>query len=358
MSIQIPILKHFVSWVTDPKAWNAVFLALSLGILAISIAITIYFINGSGFVFNALIYISNILFVGTISGALLKIFSMEGYFLQSITDAITHPNYVRNLSTEKQRELWDFLSTHCYIPNITDHSDSHENKSDINKMLIDLRKGISKRLTYIHNYFVDSSEIRISFKKAKMNSNDIEISISSDVDMIIFDKNSNTELKSYIIPAIGLKMNSYKILKDDIFYNNNLYPNVRTEEIEKDEYKEKKITITSYEFFKLSRERRIILSPERDPSYRHIMPQMANKIKVTIENMCANMRLTFEPIGGDDAFLRRNGESFAVEHGDTATFENTRLLLPNEGYSIIMSQVVPAIATTQEPSTTADGEEE
>jgi hypothetical protein len=264
-----------------------------------------------------------------ITGAILKVLLLQGYFEDALTNVIFGEAGLDRLGTERRIELWKTLTCKIHAPLL------HEKIGD--SRLSDLRAKLlaaeEKQISYNESFFVENIIRDIEFCWSDEQNGIVEMRAFFQSTLVPFDDSREIEWKSITTPDLGSKIDDYEINESEI--------SIEGENAEKRKVVEEgnRKTTTYYlkgrPSYKASSKRTITWKLEKDPIYWATSPYIVIGGTFKVTNKLRGKRLIFQEIGGAEIFQILEGAS-VLPDGEHLRRGVADVLLPRQGFQIII----------------------
>jgi hypothetical protein len=300
--------------------------------------------------------IGAIICAGAISGAVLKVMAVEGYFLEAVAEVAHGSRGLHLLSHNKLKAAWRSISEALYLEHAKANTDATPATRElINAMRSELQDELERKYPVGDTMFVNNSSrtIEVTWEDERLGIVNLSESLRSEyvpynasIPLVMeYDIESapNIDISDYgISAAVPILLNGGK---DDLVCESNNLDDKKTYRI--------KVTSKPREIHQILREKKMKIPIQFDPILSSRSPFHTRRIEVRLKNNAPGLRIVIDTIGTKDKFEYRSG-SERVDYNETAIFTSKSAILKGEGYSLVFFKPTPIVMECKDKA--PDGE--
>ncbi len=272
----------------------------------------------------------------------LKVMTVQGYFVDAILDIMLGDKGIEIMSKERRIYLWQRLTRIIYVPVLDDRI--KKNPTDIGLLKFDelLSKAIGSVFRYDKTFYIDRISVSITVEWSDKSEKKLIILTNNlDFTLIPFNPSTPIEWKTYRKADFGLGIDDYESTAEPLTLvagqsaNATItsFPGVKTGTTEETNHK-----LTGADKYDLKWRRFNKWKVDGDPRYTGVSSYVVLSGDVTIQNRCEGLKVLFTELGGEDLFIPIGQDDRWVLSGYDLRKRHKGVMVPDQGFELIFSR--------------------
>jgi hypothetical protein len=286
--------------------------------------------------------------VGEVSGIMLsaittvivlKVMTVQGYFVDAILDIMMGDKGIEIMSKERRISLWQRLTRIIYVPVLDDRIKRNPTDIGLRKFDESLSKAIGTVFKYDKTFYIDRINVVITVEWSDVAEKKLIIMTTNlDFTLIPFDPSTPIEWKTYRKADFGLSIDDYESTAEPLILLDSQSPTAKITSfpgVKTGTREETKHSLSGDEKYDLKWKRLNKWKIDIDPRYTGVSSYVVLSGDVMIQNRCEGLKVLFTELGGEDLFIPIGQNNRWVLSGHDLRKRHKGVMVPDQGFELI-----------------------
>jgi hypothetical protein len=281
--------------------------------------------------------LGTLVLVSGVSGAIMKILAVEGFFLDAVAEDAHGEKGLARLNDAKLHETWLNATRMLHLRNMETDHESAEMKSLIAEMRAQFEKELQSRIPSSEKHFLQWHERTLDIEWLDREKSIVRIIDTVNSELIPFKSEESLSWTASIYSEAGTPITDAIVTELE-----NKLRNCGDEELklERETVEDGKRILTRFTSLpkpkhEIWRKREWRLNILNDPNFFTISPYIVRRADIRIHNKANGLAVAIIYIGSGKLFSSVSGSRY-IRDGESAHIRLDRMMLPEQGYGLTL----------------------
>jgi hypothetical protein len=272
-----------------------------------------------------------------ISGVILKVLAMQGYFLSALAEIVLSDQALDHLEPSRRQYLWQRLTQRIYMPGLWNQLQSGTVDHDLGKLRDKLSDAVSKRFSYEKTAYIRSMKMKFTIEWADPTKKDQIVKKERlRFTQVPFVPAEPTEWEVVRTAEAHLGLDAYRRELKALTINERPPPVPEVKVSADAPLRETLVYVLkgSPEYV-IVEEEHVTWTLAKDPSWTRNLSKVAETVEIEIENKADGLMIVVLEVGGDNQYKIEEGARGVLRFGDHSVMVSRGVVLPDQGIQMI-----------------------
>jgi hypothetical protein len=273
-----------------------------------------------------------------ISGAVLKVLLVQGYFKQALAEVIHGDAGLDLLPAERRIELWRGLTQRIYMPVLQEQIRDRPSDVDLQRFEKALSESISSSFNYDRNEYNRDVDLEVTVSWADETRKEIVLTNYVSFTLIPIDISVGTQWVYERSTEAHMQISEFFKHIHSVMVDG-LKPDEPKVELIGRNTERTTYRLAGKHQYKIVAKDSLQWKLDNDPSAERTSILVADGFRLRLENKAPGLRIVFLEVGGTGLFdaekSDRSGPDELIEFGQMGRWRAKRVILPDQGYRLI-----------------------
>lgn len=272
-----------------------------------------------------------------ISGVILKVLAMQGYFLSALAEIVLSDQALDHLEPFRRQYLWRRLTQRIYMPGLWSELEKKSYDPSLAILRDKLSEAVSKRFSYEKKAYIRSMKLVFTIKwKDPATKDEIVKEERLRFTQVPFEPSLPSEWQCVRTAEAHLGLSGYTREIKTLTINDGMPPQPKVSSDAATPHKETlTYALQDAQEYTIVEEEHVTWKLDADPSWTRNLSLVAQEVEIEIHNKAEGLMIVVLDVGGDDCFKVVEGAKDGLLHGQHSVRVSKGVVLPDQGIQLI-----------------------
>ena len=272
-----------------------------------------------------------------ISGVILKILAMQGFFISALAEIVLSDQALEHLEPSRRQFLWQRLTQRIYMPSLWTELEKTHPDPQLTILRDKLSEAVSKRFSYDKRAYIKTMKLVFTIEwNDPSTKTEIVKKERLRFTQIPFVPSLASEWQCVRTAEAHVGLGGYQRVIKTLTINGEPPPQPVVTTLPQTPHKETlTYALKGAQEYSIVEEEHVTWNLDADPSWIRNLSLVAEKVEIEIHNKAEGLMIVVLDVGGDDCFEVVEGAKDGVMFEQHSVRESRGVVLPDQGLQLI-----------------------